>query len=314
MVWFLSLTSAPCAAHLLPAGAGRAAAGARRRVAPLRKADKKETHPQILVLKIPTQTYRPNPAVRDPFRGCAQHAGGSSSSYPHLKNWRTVGIGVTKPPARENNARAVLGITWGGTLDTRGLPQSLTRGSLGLPVRMLRAANTPARLPAPLASVQAVVRAGLTTPTLRPPPREAQLHAVATAVVPAVFTPLLFLALAVPLTLLTRGTLSRRGFTLRRVLPLALGLKGRHAGCTLELPPKRWLLQLPVSKPPVKRHSADHRLPRAVGIVGRALGLRRMHSELASALTQELLATGDRICLDTELPTARAVRSPSLET
>ena len=61
---------------MLPAGAGRAAAGARKREAPLEKADKKETHPQRLVLKIPVQTYRPNPAVRDPFRGCAQHAGG----------------------------------------------------------------------------------------------------------------------------------------------------------------------------------------------------------------------------------------------
>ena len=48
--------------------------------------------------------------------------GGWSSSYPRLKNWRTIGIGITKLPARANNARAVLGITWGGTLDTRGLP------------------------------------------------------------------------------------------------------------------------------------------------------------------------------------------------
>ena len=56
---------------MLPAGAGRAAAGARMREAPLGKADKKETHPQRLVWKIPTQTYRPNPAAGDPFRGCA---------------------------------------------------------------------------------------------------------------------------------------------------------------------------------------------------------------------------------------------------
>ena len=61
---------------MLPAGAGRAAAGARRREAPPGKEDKKETHPQLLVLKIPTETYRPNPAARDPFRGCAQHAEG----------------------------------------------------------------------------------------------------------------------------------------------------------------------------------------------------------------------------------------------
>ena len=83
---------------MLPTSAGQAAAGARRREAPLGKADKKETHPQILVLKIPTQTYRPNPAVRDPFRGCAQHAGGVELELrtPRFKNWRTVGIGITK--------------------------------------------------------------------------------------------------------------------------------------------------------------------------------------------------------------------------
>ena len=104
---------------------------------------------------------------------------------------------------------AVLRITWGGTLDTRGLLKSLT-GALGFPIRMLRAANTPVRLPAPLASVQAVVKAGLARLILCPPPCEAYFHAVATAVVPAVFTPLLLLDVAVPLTRLPRGPLAGR--------------------------------------------------------------------------------------------------------
>ena len=120
MVWFLSLAGAPCAAHLLPAGAGRAAASSRKREAPLGKADKKEIHPQRLVLKILTRTYQPNPAEGDPFRGCAQH-GGVELELPRLKIWRTIGIGITKLPARANNDRAVLRNTWGNILDTRWL-------------------------------------------------------------------------------------------------------------------------------------------------------------------------------------------------
>ena len=67
---------------MLPAGAGQAAAGARRREAPLGKEDKKQTHPQLLVLKIPTGTYRPDPVARDPFSSCAQHAGGAELELP----------------------------------------------------------------------------------------------------------------------------------------------------------------------------------------------------------------------------------------
>ena len=61
-MWLLSLTGASCAAHLLPAGAGRAAAGARRREAPLGKADKKEPPPETGLENpdsdLPTQSGR----------------------------------------------------------------------------------------------------------------------------------------------------------------------------------------------------------------------------------------------------------------
>ena len=73
------------------------------------------------------------------------------------------------------------------------------------------------RLPAPFAGVQAVLGAGLTAATVRPAPPEAQLQAVASAVVPSVLTTLILLALALalPLTLLARGGLTEGAALLR---------------------------------------------------------------------------------------------------